>query len=119
MSTSASITNTTVRTRSLPERPKCSRRRGCAFSAAGSWLVVMARAPACASYEAAQEPNDAPQRRARQIGAEVADRRTFSGFAQSRIRHNQFGKRANLQPLLDGESPWRDELAGVRPDDGG
>src|SRR5262245_62753435 len=110
MSTSASITNTTVRTRSLPERPKCSRRRrGCASSAAaGSWLVVMALAPACASSEAAQEVNDAPQRSARQIWAEVADGATLSDFAPCRVGSNHLGKRAEVQLLLGGPTTRRD-----------
>src|SRR5690348_12627474 len=110
--------NSSVRPRSLPDRPRRGGRAGAASVEAGSLAMGLGSIMPAPSSEATQQVNDASQRRPRQTRRKIADGGAFSGFRQSRIGHNELADRADVQPLLDGERPRRDQLAGMGPDDG-
>src|SRR5947209_17218227 len=115
MQTSASITNSTVSTRSLADRPK--RMRGGAAAAAGgsiSWRVS-SNLPS----SPAQPLDDAPHRRVCGSGREKGHCGAFVDLPEGRIRGHHLGHGANIEALTDGERPRRNQLAGVRPHDGG
>src|SRR5690348_2732837 len=121
MSTSASITNMSVSTSSLPERPKKGRARSVAGAAgAGSFMswVPPRGIREKRSSEPAQRCYDALHKRFRQTPGEEADCGTFADFRECRVRHHHFGEGPDVQPLGDRQGPRHDQLARVGSDDG-
>src|SRR5580704_19144834 len=84
------------------------------------WVLrrLAARLTGCSS-ETAQPGYDAPHKRARQTAGEIGDGGALADFGESRIRHHHTGEGPDVEALGDRQRPGRDQLARVRPDDGG
>src|ERR1700680_4390594 len=97
MSTSAIITNRTVSTRSLPDRPN---RGALARSAAGE-AVLSAIAVPCLP-EPPQQDDHALHKTAGQNGGEIGHGGAFSNFRERGVRYDHAGEGANVE--LEGHS---------------
>src|SRR6516164_1157773 len=123
MSTSAIITNRTVRMRSLPDRPRRGLRAKSSAAAGRSVIEdalrhALERDPeealrhAAISTEATQQTDDAPHPGSRQTRHEIGGGGLFSNLRQGRIRHHDTSKRADVGAAAHGERPSGDQLAG-------
>src|SRR5436190_22339839 len=108
-----------VRTRSLPDRPSRSPTRSCpGFSpSAGAFSCVIA--VFAVSAKPTQQVQNAPHPVGRQTWREKGDGSPFSDLRIGRIRHHNFGKSADVEPVVDGERPGGDLLGCRGTDDGG
>ena len=119
MRISATITNTMVRSSSLPDRPT----RGPCVARARARRDLhrpLARLPSCNVCLNRRCASSAMMRRThglRQTWRKKVDGRAFADFRQRRIGQNDAGHRANIEPLRQRQHPGRDQFAGLRADD--
>src|SRR5476649_1758411 len=105
-----------VRNKSLLDRPmRQARPWGSATCVTGSPGVSVVSSNS-ASAENSQPRNDAPQPRTRQTGRKIVDGRAFADLRQRRIRHDNAGKGANIEPLRDRQRPRRNQFASLCTD---
>src|SRR5215475_14264841 len=115
MQTSASMTNSRVSISSLADKPK--RMRGCeaAVMAGGS---ILSRVDANLVLSPAKPSDDASHRRVCRRRGEERHRGAFIDLTEGRIGRHHLGHGADIEALVDGERPRRNQFSGVRPHDG-